>query len=149
MPKSVVVECAADGWKACENLTPPFAVKGMSRDVLHKSDKGAVRLNLTNNDEVVTAIAEIVTALSAHTNNIDGYLIEEMAAPGQELVIGGVRDPQFGPLVMIGLGGIFIEVFEDVAFGICPITESDANQMLDELKSLCAGRRARRIDCGS
>ncbi len=143
VPKSVVVECAADGWKACENLTPPFAVKGMSRDVLHKSDKGAVRLNLTNNDEVVTAIAEIETALRAHTKNIDGYLIEEMAAPGHELVIGGVRDPQFGPLVMIGLGGIFIEVFEDVAFGICPITESDANQMLDELKSasVLAGAR--------
>ena len=143
VPQSVVVTSADDGRKACDDLTPPFAVKGMSRDVLHKSDVGAVRLNLTNGDEVVAAITEIEKLLGAYTKNIDGYLIEEMAAPGHELVIGGLQDPQFGPLVMVGLGGIFIEVFEDVAFGICPITKRDANQMLDELKSasVLAGAR--------
>ena len=59
MPKSVVVECAADGWKACENLTPPFAVKGMSRDVLHKSDKGAVRLNLTTTTKLLQPLPRL------------------------------------------------------------------------------------------
>jgi len=143
VPKSVVVTSAADGRKACDGLTPPFVVKGMSPDVLHKSDAGAVRLKLADGDQVAEAITEIEKALSAHTKNIDGYLIEEMAAPGHELVIGGVQDPQFGPLVMVGLGGIFVEVFEDVAFCICPITERDANQMLDELKSasVLAGAR--------
>jgi acyl-CoA synthetase (NDP forming) len=65
---------------------------------------------------------------------IDGFLVEEMAPQGMELVIGGLRDPQFGPLVMVGLGGIFVEVLQDVAFRICPIERNDALEMLDELK---------------
>jgi acyl-CoA synthetase (NDP forming) len=65
---------------------------------------------------------------------IDGFLVEEMAPQGMELVIGGLRDPQFGPLVMVGLGGIFVEVLQDVAFRICPIERIDALEMLEELK---------------
>jgi acyl-CoA synthetase (NDP forming) len=65
---------------------------------------------------------------------LDGFLVEEMAPAGQELVIGALRDPQFGPLVMVGLGGIFVEVLKDVAFRICPIERIDALEMLDELK---------------
>ena len=66
--------------------------------------------------------------------------------PGQEIVVGGVRDPQFGPLVMVGLGGVFVEVLADVAFRICPITRLDAEEMLDELKgaALLAGARGRK-----
>jgi acyl-CoA synthetase (NDP forming) len=77
---------------------------------------------------------------------VEGYLIEEMAPPGQEMVVGGVRDSQFGPLVMVGLGGIFIEVLGDVSFRICPITALDAEEMLDELKgaALLRGARGRR-----
>lgn len=67
-------------------------------------------------------------------SRVEGFLVEEMAPRGQELVIGGVRDPQFGPLVMVGLGGIFVEVLKDVSFRICPITRLDAEQMLAELK---------------
>ena len=62
---------------------------------------------------------------------IDGYLIEEMAPAGQEIVVGAVRDPDFGPLVMVGLGGIFVEMLADVAFRICPITRLDAEEMLE------------------
>ena len=143
VPKSVVVQSSNDAKQACAALKAPFVVKGMSPDVLHKSDAGAVRLKLEDAIAVAKAIDEISVALGAHTKNIDGYLIEEMAAPGHELVVGGVQDPQFGPLVMVGLGGVFVEVFEDVAFGICPITRRDANQMLDELKSasVLAGAR--------
>jgi acyl-CoA synthetase (NDP forming) len=74
---------------------------------------------------------------------IDGYLVEEMAAPGQEMVIGGLRDPQFGPMVMVGLGGIFVEVLADVSFRICPITRLDAQDMLAELKGAAILKGAR------
>ena len=77
---------------------------------------------------------------------VDGFLVEEMAPPGQEIVVGGVRDPQFGPLVMVGLGGVFVEVLADVSFRICPITRLDAEEMLDELKgaALLKGARGRK-----
>jgi acyl-CoA synthetase (NDP forming) len=76
---------------------------------------------------------------------VDGFLLEEMAPAGVELVVGGIRDPQFGPLVMVGLGGVFVEVMGDVAFRICPITRLDAGEMLDELKgaALLHGARGR------
>ena len=82
-----------------------------------------------------------IPAISAA--RIDGFLIEEMAPAGQEVVIGGVRDPQFGPLVMVGLGGIFVEVLADVAFRICPIDGRDAGEMLDELKGAAILKGAR------
>ena len=143
VPNSAVVKAASEAAAACKDLKAPFVAKGMSPDVLHKSDAGGVRLKLADASEVAEAIEEIGTALGAHTDRIDGYLIEEMAPAGHELVVGGVQDPQFGPLVMVGLGGVFVEVFEDVAFGICPITARDAEAMLDELKSasVLAGAR--------
>jgi acyl-CoA synthetase (NDP forming) len=77
---------------------------------------------------------------------IDGFLLEEMAPAGQEVVVGAVRDPQFGQLVMVGLGGIFVEVLADVSFRICPITRFDAREMLAELKgaAVLAGARGRK-----
>jgi acyl-CoA synthetase (NDP forming) len=77
---------------------------------------------------------------------VEGWLVEEMAPAGQEMVIGGLRDPDFGPLVMVGLGGIFVEVLADVAFRICPVTRLDAEEMIDELKgaAILRGARGRR-----
>jgi MFS family permease len=74
---------------------------------------------------------------------IDGFLLEEMAPAGQEVVVGAVRDPQFGPLVMVGLGGIFVEVLADVAFRICPVNRLDAHEMLAELKGAAVLKGAR------
>ncbi|MGA0394296.1 MAG: acetate--CoA ligase family protein, partial [Rhodospirillales bacterium] len=106
----------------------------MSADILHKSDAGGVKVGLQNADEVSQAIAEMAKQPEIKKADVDGYLVEEMAPPGQELVVGGLKDPQFGPLVMVGLGGIFVEVLKDVAFRICPIEEIDAREMLAELK---------------
>jgi acyl-CoA synthetase (NDP forming) len=74
---------------------------------------------------------------------IDGFLLEEMAPAGLEVVVGGLRDPQFGPLVMVGLGGVLVEVLGDVSFRICPIARLDAEEMLDELKGAALIRGAR------
>ena len=146
VPRSIVVQ-AADALDAkLAGLAPPFVVKVMSPGILHKSDVGGVRVGLQSIGDVRSAIAAMSAnpAISAHP--LDGFLVEEMAPAGQELVIGGLKDPQFGPLVMVGLGGIFVEVLQDVAFRICPIERIDALEMLDELKgkALLDGARGQR-----
>jgi succinyl-CoA synthetase beta subunit len=134
VPKSIVVSNAAAVAAGLGALKPPFAVKVMSPDILHKSDAGGVRVGLHDAAEIVHAINAMAAQPQIANARVDGYLIEEMAPPGREVVIGAVRDPQFGPLVMVGLGGIFVEVLADVAFRICPITQVDAQEMLAELK---------------
>ena len=146
VPKSVVVQNAAAAAGAIAALQPPLAVKVMSPDILHKSDAGGVKIGLRNAAEVVQAINAMAALPSIKAAHIDGYLIEEMAPAGQEVVVGAVRDPDFGPLVMVGLGGIFVEVLADVAFRICPITRLDATEMLAELKgaAILDGARGRK-----
>ena len=108
-----------------------------------ESDAGGVKVGLGNAAEVEEAIRTMMTRPEIERARIDGFLLEEMAPAGREVVIGGLRDPQFGPLVMVGLGGIFVEVLADVAFRICPNTRTDAGEMLDELKGAALLRGAR------
>ena len=145
VPKSVIAKDAAAVAKAIAGMQPPFALKVMSPEILHKSDAGGVKICLNNADEVVQAITAMAAAPQIKQARVDGWLIEEMAPAGQEVVVGAVRDPNFGPLVMVGLGGIFVEILADVAFRICPITRLDAAEMLDELKgvALLDGARGR------
>lgn len=145
VPKSVVAANADAVAKAIADLQPPFVLKVMSPEILHKSDAGGVKIGLRTAAEVAQAITEMALAPQIKAARIDGWLIEEMAPAGQEVVVGAVRDPDFGPLVMVGLGGIFVEILADVAFRICPITRLDAAEMLDELKgaALLDGARGR------
>jgi acyl-CoA synthetase (NDP forming) len=134
VPHSVVTRNAETAAADLNGIKFPVVVKVMSQDILHKSDAGGVKVGLQTAEEVTRAIAAMAAAPKIKGARIDGYLIEEMAPAGQELVVGGLKDPQFGPLVMVGLGGIFVEVLKDVAFRICPIEEIDAREMLAELK---------------
>lgn len=145
VPQTLTVKNAAEVDAAFAKLKPPVVVKIMSPDILHKSDAGGVKVGLKSSDEVKEAISAMSVLPKIKDARIDGYLIEEMAPPGQEIVIGGLRDPQFGPLVMVGLGGIFVEVLADVSFRICPITRLDAEEMLADLKgaAILAGARGR------
>jgi len=146
VPRSVVVPGADDIERTLEGLAPPYVVKVVSPDILHKSDAGGVKVGLKTADEVAEAIRAMMRAPKIADARIDGFLVEEMASPGQEIVVGGVRDPDFGPLVMVGLGGIFVEIMADVAFRICPITRIDAEEMLAELKgaAILEGARGRK-----
>jgi succinyl-CoA synthetase beta subunit len=146
VPRSQVVSGASQARQAVSTLKPPLVVKVMSPDILHKSDAGGVKINLRSAEEVEQAIGAMAAAAPIKAAKVDGYLIEEMAPPGQEIVIGAVNDPQFGPLLMVGLGGIFVEILADVAFRICPISPRDAEEMLDELKGVAIldGARGRR-----
>jgi acyl-CoA synthetase (NDP forming) len=134
VPRSVVIRDADEVERLPKELRFPVAVKVMSSEIIHKSDAGGVRVNLKSAADVRDAIREMAALPAIARARVDGWLLDEMAPPGQEVVIGGLRDPHFGPLVMVGLGGIFVEVLSDVAFRICPITRLDAEEMLDELK---------------
>ena len=145
VPRAVVVS-GAEAAAAVGALRFPVVVKVMSPDILHKSDVGGVRVDVATPDAVGLAIRDMLREPAIASARVDGFLVEEMAAPGQEIVVGSVRDPHFGPLLMVGLGGIFVEILADVSFRICPITRLDAGEMLDELKGapLLRGARGRR-----
>ena len=146
IPKSVIVKDAKSAASAVMQLTPPFALKIMSPDILHKSDAGGVKIGLQSGPDIEQAIQTMAARPAIKSARVDGFLIEEMAPPGQEIVVGAVRDADFGPMVMVGLGGIFVEVLGDVAFRICPITRLDAAEMLDDLKgsAILGGARGRK-----
>jgi acyl-CoA synthetase (NDP forming) len=114
----------------------PVAMKIVSPQITHKSDIGGVKLKLQNKGQVATAYDEIMAAVrkKAAKAHIDGVSIQKMAAPGLELVIGMIRDPQFGPMLMFGLGGTSVEILKDVAFRITPLTRQDAGDMIRQIK---------------
>ena len=146
VPQSTVVKNAAGAAAAMKALRAPVVLKIMSPDILHKSADGGVKVGLKSAEDVAAAIEAMAASPKIKGARIEGYLIEEMAPAGQEIVIGGLRDPEFGPLVMVGLGGIFVEVLADVSFRICPITRLDAEEMLDDLKgaAILKGARGRK-----
>ncbi len=120
-----------DAVKIAEGIGYPVAMKGSSHNLTHKTEMGMIRLNLRTKEEVAQAYDEIAGA----GVEIEGVLIQEMVKGDREFVIGLSRDPQFGPCVMFGLGGIFTEVIKDVSFRVAPITEIDAEEMLEEIKT--------------
>lgn len=134
VPKFAIASGIEDVDSTINGMTGPFAVKVLSQDILHKSDAGAVILNVGTGDAVRAAVNAIARRPKVRDARVDGYLVEEMCAPGREVVIGGIRDRQFGAMIMVGLGGIFVEFLEDVAFRLCPITRHDASAMLAELR---------------
>ena len=135
VPRSVVVAEAAEAVSATNGLRPPFAVKVVSPAILHKSDVGGVTLNMMDGTAVTRAIEQMAQKPGIADKPIAGWLVEEMIPPGREMVIGGIYDPQFGPMIMVGLGGIFVEALKDIAFRICPIVEAEAHDMIDELRA--------------
>lgn len=115
----------------------PVVIKVISRDVMHKSDVGGVIVNIRSDEEVINACKTIKDNVIKHIPNvkIDGFLIERMAQPTTEVIVGMIKDPQFGPAIMFGLGGIFVEVLKDVSFRVVPLTRYDAEEMIKEIKA--------------
>jgi acyl-CoA synthetase (NDP forming) len=133
-PRSAVAATAAEAVAIAARLTPPFVAKVVSREILHKSDAGGVALNLADAAAVGAAVEVMQAKPKIAASRVEGWLVEEMIPAGREVVVGGFRDPQFGQMIMVGLGGIFVEVLKDVSFRICPIDANDAHAMLSELK---------------
>ncbi len=114
----------------------PVVLKIVSPDIIHKSDIGGVMLNLETSLDVETAYRTILTNVKNHKPNAEvfGVLVQEMAPPSTEVIIGAIKDDQFGPSVMFGLGGIFVEVLKDVVFRIAPVARQEAEAMITEIK---------------
>jgi acyl-CoA synthetase (NDP forming) len=121
---------------AAEQMGYPVAIKVISEQISHKSDVGGVQLNLRNGPAVEAAFEDMLKRIhqSYPEAKIDGVLVQPMATGGQELILGGRQDPNFGPVVLIGLGGIFVEVLEEVSLRVAPITPKEAHEMIDELR---------------
>lgn len=131
---------------AAEEIGYPVVLKIISQDVLHKSDVGCVKLGLGTPEAVVNAFDEVVANARTFKRDarITGALLSKMEeGDGVEVIIGGLNDPTFGPTLMFGLGGVYVEVMRDVSFRVCPITPDDADQMIRELDGfpLLAGVR--------
>ena len=115
----------------------PVALKLISKDIVHKSDVGGVKIDLRSREEIEAAFAEILQNLEKRYPNaqVNGFLVQEMVRGGKETVLGMHHHPRFGPVMMFGLGGINVEVLRDVSFRIAPLTDNDALEMINALKS--------------
>lgn len=122
--------------KFADQISYPVVLKIVSPDILHKWDLGGVILNLKNAGEVKNAYNKILENAKRHKPDakILGVLVQEMAPSSTEVIVGSIKDAQFGPALMFGLGGVFVEVLKDVTFRIAPITEADAREMITEVK---------------
>ncbi|HOX09865.1 MAG TPA: acetate--CoA ligase family protein, partial [Candidatus Omnitrophota bacterium] len=145
IPKSTLAKDAAEAVAAADKTGYPVVMKIASPDILHKSDVGGVKVGLKDAAQVEAAFNEMVKKAKAAVPNakILGVLIQEMAMGGKEVILGMTRDPQFGPMLMFGLGGIYVEVLKDVAFRIAPITPREAGEMVDSIKSVALLKGAR------
>ena len=135
-PPARLAHAADEAVRIAENFGTAVALKAESPAILHKTDAGAVRLGVRGAADVRAAFATIVDNVRRHdpAAPLDGVLVQAMVTGGTEMVVGLHHDPQFGPVVMVGLGGIFVEVLEDVAFGAVPLTRGDAEEMLASLR---------------
>jgi acetyl-CoA synthetase (ADP-forming) len=123
--------------KFAEEIGYPVVLKIVSPDIVHKSDVGGVVVGLKDAQEVRNAYKQILKNVKKHKANakIVGILVQEMAPSSTEVIVGAIKDPQFGPALMFGLGGIFVEVLKDVTFRVAPITEGEACEMITEVKA--------------
>ena len=119
---------------AAEELGFPLVLKAVGPDLVHKSDLGAVRTDLRSRKDLEGALAGIAQSLASADVEPEGYLVQEMASGGHEVIFGISTDPRFGPLLMFGMGGKYVEVFRDVRFGVTPLTGAEASDMISSVK---------------
>jgi len=126
----------AEAASAATRLGFPVALKLRSPDITHKTEVGGVRLGLGSAGEVAEAATAMLASVRAARPDarLEGVLVQRMAPPGKELLLGMIRDPQFGPLVVVGFGGIYVEVLKDTAVRLCPLAAREAHEMLGELR---------------
>ena len=132
--------------EAAEKMGYPVAMKLISPQASHKTDVGGVRLDVKNHIGVKLVFKEFKSIARAKELGLGGVLVQRMARKGVELIIGGKRDEQFGSMIILGLGGIYVEIFRDISARLCPIGRSDVEEMVNELKShpVLRGARGRR-----
>ena len=128
--KEILVNDLKGLMDATRKIGYPLVLKGCSSDIAHKTEKGLIRVDIRNEGEAKSAFEEIVANMGTDA----GVLVQEMVKGQRELVIGLTRDPQFGPCVMFGLGGIFTEILKDISFRVAPLEKRDALDMMREIR---------------
>ena len=146
-PPSYVTSGVNEAVLKAKVLGFPVVLKVMSPQILHKTDVGGVILNIQDEEELTIEYDKLLMDVSRRAPHarITGVLVEKMMAASTEVIIGGIRDRQFGPSIMFGIGGIFTEIYDDVAFRVAPIDKIDALNLIHELKGskILAGARGK------
>ena len=137
MPQSIIAHDLDEAVQAAEKIGYPVVMKVVSKDIIHKSDAGGVALDLLNEGEVIDAYQAIMRSCRAYRKDalIEGIEVMEMVRPGVETIIGARQDGSFGPIVMFGLGGIYVEVMKDVSFRAAPINHKEAYDMVADIRA--------------
>jgi 4-hydroxybutyrate---CoA ligase (ADP-forming) len=137
-PKTFLANSDDDCVSAANRIGYPVVMKIASKDIIHKSDAGGVKVGLTSDEQVRTAFSTILQNAKTYKAdaNIKGVLVQEMVRSGKEIILGAKQDPIFGPLVMFGLGGIYVEILRDVVFRLAPIDKHEASQMVHSIKTI-------------
>ena len=130
------VRTAPEAIAAAAELGYPVVIKALAPSLIHKSDVGAVRIDVRNADELATAVREIQASVEAAGHRVEGFLMQQLVRGGHEVIFGVSTDPRFGPLLMFGLGGKYVEVFRDVRFGVPPLTPIEAAEMVRGIRGL-------------
>ncbi|NIQ05686.1 MAG: acetyl-CoA synthetase [Candidatus Korarchaeota archaeon] len=136
-PKHKLAKTRDEAIEIASEIGYPLVMKIVSPDVLHKTDVGGVKLHITNKKEVSKVWEDIMESVKRHEPDaeITGIFLEEEVEGGHEIIIGGTRDPVFGPTIMFGgVGGIYVELFDDVSFRLAPIAEKEAEKMMKETR---------------
>ena len=135
--KFMIAKTAEEAVKFAEKIGYPVVMKIISPDVIHKFDVGGVMVNLKTSKEVEGTFRRILDNVKKHLPQarILGITVQEMAPESTEVIVGAIKDPQFGQTLMFGLGGIFVEILKDVTFRIAPVTEQEAKEMITEVKA--------------
>lgn len=143
--KTVFAGTEEEAIKAADDIGYPLVMKVISPQISHKSDVGGIRLFLQNAGEVRAAYREMMESIPMKRPDavLEGVQMQQMLSGGKEVIIGTIRDPTFGPVLMFGLGGVYVEILKDVRFAIAPVNEREAREMITGIKAypLLAGVR--------
>ncbi|MBD3347788.1 MAG: CoA-binding protein, partial [Candidatus Eisenbacteria bacterium] len=137
LPETRIARSLDEAVRHAEEVGYPIVMKVVSRDILHKSDVGGVALDLENTGEIIDAYQAIMRNCRDNVPDarIKGVQVSEMAPAGVELIVGARRDPSFGPILMFGMGGIYVEVLKDISFRAVPLHRSEALEMMKEIRA--------------
>ena len=149
--RGLAVTSSNEAGDAADRLGYPVAMKVISEHISHKSDVGGVQLNLRNRSGVTEAFQDMISRIQAAFPDakLDGVMVQPMAVGGRELILGGRQDKQFGPVILVGMGGIFVEIFEQASMRIGPVSRKEAMAMIEELNGsqiLMGARGQKRFD---
>ncbi|MGB9786335.1 MAG: acetate--CoA ligase family protein [Infirmifilum sp.] len=136
VPKFGVAQSSSEAAEIAKKIGFPVVLKVISPDILHKSDVGGVVLDVRSPEEAQEHFRAIMRSVKLRSPQarVRGVLVQEMLPKGLEVIVGATRDPSFGPVVMFGIGGVFVEVLKDVSFRVAPLTTVDAEEMIKDVK---------------